>query len=238
MLVLALDTSTPACSVALVQLPDTAPPPGATRPLASRRIVDARRHGELLSPLMRDALAEAAVTPADLAGVVVGLGPGPFTSLRVGIVTAATFAAALGLTCHGVCSLDGIGAVTSGRTGVVTDARRREVFWAAYADGERIAGPAVDRPDRAADLLRADGVGGVVGPGLALYPDAFANAAAAHAGTGTGTGAAAAQYPDPAVLAALAAPDLLAGRAPAPLTPIYLRRPDVAEPRPAKAVTG
>ncbi|OHV49723.1 tRNA N6-adenosine(37)-N6-threonylcarbamoyltransferase complex dimerization subunit TsaB [Pseudofrankia sp. BMG5.36] len=234
MLVLALDTSTPACSVALVQIPDAAPRPGAMRPLASPQVVDARRHGELLSPLMRDTLAEAGVKPADLAGVVVGLGPGPFTSLRVGIVTAATFAAALGLTCHGVCSLDGIGAVTSGRTGVVTDARRREVFWAGYADGERIAGPAVDRPGRAAELLRADGVDVVVGPGLALYPDVFPNVVAA----GAGAGVAAAQYPDPAVLAALAAPDLLAGRAPAPLTPIYLRRPDVAEPHPAKAVTG
>jgi tRNA threonylcarbamoyl adenosine modification protein YeaZ len=235
-LVLALDTSTPACSVALVNVLDAAPRPAAVRPLAFRQVVDARRHGELLSPLTRDTLAEAGVKPADLAGVVVGLGPGPFTSLRVGIVTAATFAAALGLPCHGVCSLDGLGAATGGRTGVVTDARRREVFWAAYADGARIAGPAVDRPGRAAELLRADGVDDATGPGLALYPDAFADFTAAQGGAGAG--AAVPEYPDPAVLAALAAPDLLAGRAPGPLTPIYLRRPDVAEPGPAKAVTG
>jgi len=229
--VLALDTSTPACSVALVQLADAAAGSAAMPSLAARQVVDARRHGELLGPLTRDTLAAAGVLPADLDAVVVGLGPGPFTSLRVGIVTAATFAAARGIVCHGVCSLDGIGAASRGRVGVVSDARRREVFWAAYADGARIAGPAVDRPDRAAELLRADGVHAVAGPGLALYPDAFASFAAVDA-------AAPPAYPDPAVLAALAAPDLRAGRPPGPLTPIYLRRPDVAEPHPAKTVTG
>jgi len=265
-LVLALDTSTPACSVALVDIVDTldtvdivdtldtvdivdtldavdipAAPPGrgAARPLASRQVVDARRHGELLAPLTSDTLAEAGIRPAELAAVVVGLGPGPFTSLRVGIVTAATFAAALALPCHGVCSLDGIGAATRGRTGVVTDARRREVFWAAYADGARITGPAVDRPGDAAELLRSAGVDAVAGPGRALYPEVFADLAVARRGAGTGgnAGGSSPEYPDPAVLAALAAPDLLAGRAPAPLTPIYLRRPDVAEPHPAKAVS-
>ena len=270
MLVLAVDTSTPACAVALVEAVPASParttepagPPAGvearpaaglvgagfadpvvTRTLAARRVVDARRHGELLAPLVRDVLAEGGVRPADLGALVVGLGPGPFTSLRVGIVTAGTFAAALNLPCHGVCSLDGIGAATRGRVGVATDVRRREVFWAAYTDGRRTAGPAVDYPARAAELLRAEGVEGVAGPGRALYPDAFADLvgpvpAASDPGlTAVGAGPPVPDYPDPAVLAALAAPDLIAGRAPEPLMPIYLRRPDVAEPHPAKPVT-
>ncbi|MBL7490648.1 tRNA (adenosine(37)-N6)-threonylcarbamoyltransferase complex dimerization subunit type 1 TsaB [Frankia sp. AgB1.9] len=246
---LAVDTSTPACSVALVELgpapsfgpaPSSgpasssglAPSPGPGRLLAARRVVDARRHGELLAPLIQTVLAEAAVRPAALSALVVGLGPGPFTSLRVGIVTAGTFAAALGLPCHGVCSLDGIGAATTGQAGVAIDARRREVFWAGYADGRRIAGPSVDYPVRAAELLRAAGVDTLAGPGRELYPDAFTSFAAASAGLAPSVP----DYPDPALLAALAAADLRAGRAPEPLTPIYLRRPDVAEPHPAKPV--
>jgi tRNA threonylcarbamoyl adenosine modification protein YeaZ len=207
------------------------------RVLADRRVLDARRHGELLAPLIQAVLTEGGARAADLTALVVGLGPGPFTSLRVGIVTASTFAAALGLPCHGVCSLDGIGAATTGHVGVAIDARRREVFWAAYADGRRIAGPAVDYPARAAELLRAADVKTLAGPGLALYPEAFAAFVAAAGTAESGAdGTRPPDYPDPAVLAALAAPDLLAGRAPEPLTPIYLRRPDVAEPHPGKPV--
>jgi tRNA threonylcarbamoyl adenosine modification protein YeaZ len=250
-LVLAVDTSTPACSVALVEVgPASSASPGpegavAVHGRAARRVVDARRHGELLAPLIHEVLAVADVRPADLGGLVVGLGPGPFTSLRVGIVTAATFGAALGLPCHGVCSLDGIGAATRGRVGVALDARRREVFWASYADGRRTAGPAVDYPARAAELLRAAGAAAVTGPGRALYPEpftGFATGEALHDSRADGAApspvaAGPPDYPDPVVLAALAAPDLLAGRPPGPLAPIYLRRPDVAEPHPAKPVT-
>jgi tRNA threonylcarbamoyl adenosine modification protein YeaZ len=194
-------------------------------------VVDARRHGELLAPLIQQAFDRWGARPGQLDAVVVGLGPGPFTSLRVGIVTAATLAAVLGVPCHGVCSLDGIGAATTGLAGVATDARRREVFWAVYRDGRRIAGPAVDLPAQAAELLRARRVERVTGPGTALYPGAFA-------GFDTGEACDLPDYPSPALLAALAAPDLFTGREPEPLTPIYLRRPDVAEPHPAKAVSG
>ena len=83
---------------------------------------------------------------ADLDAVVVGCGPGPFTGLRVGMATAAAYGHALGIPVHGVCSLDAIGVRTSGDTLVVTDARRREVYWARYRDGVRIAGPAVNAP--------------------------------------------------------------------------------------------
>ncbi|MCK9925793.1 tRNA (adenosine(37)-N6)-threonylcarbamoyltransferase complex dimerization subunit type 1 TsaB [Frankia sp. Mgl5] len=252
MLVLALDTSTAACAVALVEF--GAPPAG---PLvrASRVVWDARRHGELLAPMMRDVLAAAGVRPPEVRAVVVGAGPGPFTSLRVGMVTGAAFAAALGVPAYGVCSLDGIGAATTGPVGVITDARRREVFWARYQDGTRVGEPGVGAPATVAADLRAAGVERVTGPGAGLYPDAFAGFGTPPAGgpgelTGSGEqrgsdaqsgsgepSGAEPEYPAPEVLARLVAADIVAGRDPGPLTPRYLRRPDAAEPRGPKAVT-
>ena len=86
----------------------------------------------------------------DLEAIVVGCGPGPFTGLRVGMATAAAYGHALGLPVHGVCSLDAIGIVAGGNLLVVTDARRREVYWARYRDGVRVEGPAVAAPGRCA----------------------------------------------------------------------------------------
>ena len=83
---------------------------------------------------------------ADLDAVVVGCGPGPFTGLRVGMATAAAYGHALGIPVYGVCSLDAIGVDTAGDVLVVTDARRREVYWARYRDGVRVDGPAVNAP--------------------------------------------------------------------------------------------
>ena len=98
MLALVLDTSTPAVTAGLVDLEDL-------RVLAEAVQVDGRRHGELLALGVREVLK--AGTPEV---VVVGVGPGPFTGLRVGIVTAAAFAEARGLPVRGVCSLDGLAA--------------------------------------------------------------------------------------------------------------------------------
>ncbi len=230
---------------------------------ALRQVVDPRRHAELLVPLVREVLDEAAVRPADLDAVVVGLGPGPFTSLRVGVVTAGVFADALGKPAYGICSLDGVGADIPGRVAVATDARRREVYWAVYADGARIAGPSVGRPQSVVDALREMSVDRVVGSGVALYPDAFADLTGTDpdsgpgggpgGGPGPGAGVQVAstssldqacgsvrsvdpRYPSPIGLARLAASDALARRPPAPLVPLYLRRPDAAEPHPPKAV--
>lgn len=137
--VLALDTSTPAVTAGIVRVPDLAL-------LAERITVGARAHAERLTPNVLAALADAALTMADLDAVVVGCGPGPFTGLRAGMATAAAYGHALGIPVHGVCSLDAIGVRTSGDTLVVTDARRREVYWARYRDGVRTAGPAVNAP--------------------------------------------------------------------------------------------
>ncbi|EFC83145.1 tRNA (adenosine(37)-N6)-threonylcarbamoyltransferase complex dimerization subunit type 1 TsaB [Parafrankia sp. EUN1f] len=249
MLVLALDTSTAACTVALVELgapASAAVGSGPERVLAERSAWDARRHGELLAPMMSAVLTEAGVRPPDVAAVVVGVGPGPFTSLRVGMVTGSAFAAALGIPAHGVCSLDGIGLGTAGPVGVVTDARRREVFWARYQDGTRQGEPAVGAPAAVAADLLAAGVRRVVGPGVALYPEAFASfepvtplvgesgqpGQPGHAGP-----AGESICPAPPLLVRVAAAAILDGRAPGPLVPLYLRRPDAAEPRPPKSVT-
>ncbi len=114
--------------------------------LAERVTVDARAHAEQLTPNVVGALADAGLTVEDLDAVVVGCGPGPFTGLRVGMATAAAYGHALGIPVHGVCSLDAIGIDTTGEALVVTDARRREVYWARYRDGVRVDGPAVDAP--------------------------------------------------------------------------------------------
>jgi tRNA threonylcarbamoyladenosine biosynthesis protein TsaB len=152
--ILAIDTATPAVTAGIVKL-------DGVEVLAERVTIDARAHAERLTPNVLAALADAGLNVNDLGAVVVGCGPGPFTGLRVGMATAAAYGHALGIPVHGVCSLDAIGIETAAASGdvlVVTDARRREVYWARYRDGLRIEGPAVDAPaDVPAD---ADAVAG------------------------------------------------------------------------------
>lgn len=242
MLVLAVDTSTPAVTAGVCRLVHGDHGPVVT-PLATRVTEDARAHAELLTPHILDCLAEADLTPGDLDAVVVGVGPGPFTGLRVGMATAAAFADALGRPVHGVCSLDGLAqrARAAGMTGelvVVTDARRREAYHARYApDGVRVSGPTVGP---AADIA-TDGVDHVVGDATRLAELVWGEP---HAGTGGEVGATAPDRviaPDPAGLVAAAAADLLGGAVPAPLEPLYLRRPDAVPPRrvePSPALRG
>jgi tRNA threonylcarbamoyl adenosine modification protein YeaZ len=73
------------------------------------------------------------------------MGPGPFTGLRVGITFARTFAFARGIALKGVCSLDAI-AIDQSEYTVAVDARRKEIYWASYKDGVRVAGPSVNKP--------------------------------------------------------------------------------------------
>jgi tRNA threonylcarbamoyl adenosine modification protein YeaZ len=145
---------------------------------------DPRGHTESVAPLMRDLLANAGVTPADVTDVVVGNGPGPFTGLRVGIVSGLVFGHARGIPVHGVCSLDALAqqAVEHVREGeflVATDARRKEVYWARYRvdpDGPeedravRLTEPAVVRP---ADLPEEVRSLRTAGRGPVLYPELF-----------------------------------------------------------------
>ncbi|OBH07559.1 tRNA N6-adenosine(37)-N6-threonylcarbamoyltransferase complex dimerization subunit TsaB [Mycobacterium sp. E2699] len=207
-LVLALDTATPAVTAGLVRLER-----GVHTVLAERVTVDARAHAERLTPNVVAALADAALTMADLDAVVVGCGPGPFTGLRAGMATAAAFGHALGIPVRGVCSLDAIGVRTSGDVLVVTDARRREVYWARYRDGFRMAGPGVGAP--------AD-----VDPGPARAVAGSPEHAALF-----GLPVCGPVSPTPAGLVA-AVPDW--SERPLPLVALYLRRPDakpLAAPR-------
>src|SRR6266496_139101 len=199
--VLALDTATPAVVAALVSL---LPQPEV---LAARVAVDARRHGELLAPAVRDLLADAGRRPAEL--------------------TAAVLADALGIPAYGVCSLDAVAVPARGRRLLVaTDARRREVYWACYDDGgARVAGPEVLRPADLAPRLGPLGVTAMCGAGARQYADTLRLPLLD------------ADYPDPAALARLAADRVLAGAPSEPLTPLYLRRPDAAPPGRAKPVT-
>jgi tRNA threonylcarbamoyl adenosine modification protein YeaZ len=138
--ILAIDTATPAVTAGIVERGDV------VRTLAERVTLDARAHAECLTPNVLAALDESSLTMADLDAVVVGCGPGPFTGLRVGMATAAAYGHALGIPVYGVCSLDAIGLETTGDVLVVTDARRREVYWALYRNGLRVGGPAVSAP--------------------------------------------------------------------------------------------
>ena len=141
MLVLALDTATPTLVAGLADWSQH----GVTEVLAERAVPSGNRHAELLTPAISSVLDDAGLTMGDLDAVVTGLGPGPFTGLRVGVVTAVTLADARDLPVIGVCSLDAIG---SGARTVVTDARRKEVYWATYdEDDVRTEGPAVVRPE-------------------------------------------------------------------------------------------
>jgi tRNA threonylcarbamoyl adenosine modification protein YeaZ len=196
--VLALDTATPAVTAGIVRLPDF-------DVLAERVTVDARAHAERLTPNVLAALADAALTTADLDAVVVGCGPGPFTGLRAGMATAAAYGHALGIPVFGVCSLDAIGVRTTGDMLVVTDARRREVYWARYRDGVRTHGPAVSAP--------AD-----VDPGTARSVAGSPEHAALF-----DLPRCEPVYPTPAGLVA-AVPDW--SEPPQPLVALYLRRPD------------
>lgn len=185
--------------------------------LARRSTLDARRHAEILAPSVRDVVGDAGIARTDLGAIAVGVGPGPFTGLRAGIVTAATLGAVLDVPVHGVCSLDAIahevGAAPDAprRFVVAADARRREVYWAVYDLGpngaERAGEPAVDRPADLPDEVRALPV---AGRGAELYADLLGPALgvrdvdAAHL-----------------VAVAIERPDLRR-----PLAPLYLRQPD------------
>ena len=220
---LAIDTATPAITAGIVSLDADAP-----RPLAQRVTVNARAHGELLTPHVQQALAEANTQLGDVDAIVVGAGPGPFTGLRVGMVTAAAFGDALGIPVHPVCTLDAIAADVAGTEpfAVATDARRREVYWAAYdPTGERLDGPAVARPAEILDRLTELGVRTIAGEGATRYADVLGLPAVEPA------------YPSPQGLVFAASSALRTGADPAPLTPLYLRRPDAMEAVPRKRVS-
>jgi tRNA threonylcarbamoyladenosine biosynthesis protein TsaB len=211
---LAFDTATPFVTVALHDGEDV---------VAERRSEQRMKHGEQLAPLIDAALTEAGAVRQNLTAIAVGVGPGPFTGLRVGLVTARTLAFVLDLPVYGVCSLDILAIEAAlgtrpigGEFAVATDARRKEVYLATYdAEGRRLAGPDVVRPADAATP------GPVAGEGAALYPDAFPDA---HEPT----------LPSARWLARAVVEELAELHDPEPM---YLRRPDVVAPGAPKRVS-
>ncbi len=220
MVLLAIDTSTSLIGAAVHD---------GSRVVGEVTHQDARRHAELLAPSVQRCLDDAGLAPRELTAVVVGVGPGPFTGLRVGVVTALVLAQVLDVPVHGICSLDALaaeaaalGSLSGAELLVATDARRKEVYWARYAvaggssGARRTDGPGVAR---AADLPRAVRDLPAVGRGALLYPDVL------HAVPGP-------LDVRPGMLAQLAHDALAAGDPDGillPVEPLYLRRPDAVE---------
>ena len=215
MLLLAFDTATPAVTVALHD---------GRGAVAERSAVDARRHGELLAVAIQGVLADCGASQADLTAIAVGTGPGPYTGLRTGLVTARVLASALHIPLHGVCTLDVIARAAAARAGgseflVATDARRKEVYWARYSPaGDRICEPAVSAPGE------LPGDCPVAGEGPVRYPELTAEPIPPT-------------YPAAAQLAEIAAERIAAGAPAGPAEPLYLRRPDARVPGRPKRVT-
>jgi tRNA threonylcarbamoyladenosine biosynthesis protein TsaB len=221
-LLLGLDTATPAVTVALHD---------GTQVLAEATTIDRHRHAELLAPAIEQVLSEAGAERGDLTQVAVGVGPGPYTGLRVGIVTARILGAALGIPVHGVCSLDIVAADATGAAMsapeflVAADARRREVYYARYSQAGRYFGPQVDRPADIEDRASMP----AFGEGARLYADLFPVADGP-------------MYPAAATLCRLVASALTGAAGGRPIAllppdPLYLRRPDAREPGAPKRVT-
>jgi tRNA threonylcarbamoyladenosine biosynthesis protein TsaB len=216
-LILAFDTATPAVTVAVHD---------DTGVVAHESAVDARRHGELLAPSIARMLSKAGASPAALTAIAVGTGPGPYTGLRVGLVTARAMGSALGIPVDGVCTLDIVAAQARHEAGgrpflVATDARRREVYWARYtAAGERIGEPRVSLP---AELPAGEPIAGE-GPRL--------HAELAERGEEIGP-----RFPSAVQLAQIGADHVRRGVPPGSPDALYLRRPDARQPGRPKRVT-
>lgn len=212
MLLLAIDTSTPAITVALHD---------GAQVVSEATTVDSRRHTEFLVPQVMTALGGANALMQDVTSIAVGTGPGPFTGLRVGLAAARMLGAAMDVPVVGVCSLDVLAYEVAQSDeapedfAVATDARRREVYWALYgADGTRRTepdiGPAASLPKK----LPA------AGAGPRIYPDDFA-------------GALVPEYPSAMMLAEAVATGAVDTSAPDPL---YLRHADAKPPGARKSV--
>jgi tRNA threonylcarbamoyl adenosine modification protein YeaZ len=202
--VLAIDTSV-GVSVAILR---------SNSDVTQSQAIDHGMQGELTAELISKVVADSGLKIEEISDVVVGVGPGPFTGLRVGLVTASVFANARNIPIHGICSLDAIAFDYAKPCVVVTDARRKELYWARY-EGIRIGEPQVSKPEViASQFPDAD----FVGPGASLYPEfVIGNVMELKAGS-------------LAKLFASGSAQLV------DVTPMYLRKPDAVEPTSRKSV--
>lgn len=224
MLVLAIDTSAIA-SAALLRAHGAAGPAEVLESFASE---ETNTHAEVLAPAIEGILAQAGVAGRDLDRIVVGVGPGPFTGLRVGIATARTLGFAWGVPVDGAMSLDAVAwdvlagtdsaGVPDGGFTVAIDARRKELYWARYLpDGTLAEGPHVSAAEELPPVP-------VYGTGAGLYAERLA-AVGAH-----GVPAFASRHPNAASLGAFALASLARGREPLSTAPLYLRESDAKVP--------
>jgi tRNA threonylcarbamoyladenosine biosynthesis protein TsaB len=202
--VLAIDTSV-GVSVAILR---------SNGEVTQSHAVDHGMQGELTAELISKVVSDSGLKIEEITDLVVGVGPGPFTGLRVGLVTASVFAHAREIPIHGICSLDAIAFDYAKPCIVVTDARRKELYWARY-EGIRIGEPQVSKPEAiASQFPDVD----FVGPGSNLYPDYVSgNLMELKAGS-------------LAKLFASGSAQLV------DVLPMYLRKPDAVEPTSRKSV--
>jgi tRNA threonylcarbamoyl adenosine modification protein YeaZ len=195
--ILAIDTSA-GTSVALV----------GDGIVAEAATADTRSHAEHIGVFIDRVLTDAGVSPSDVTAVVAGLGPGPFTGLRVGIAAGIAFAVGRGIPIYGVPSHD---AAAVGREActIVTDVRRRELAWTTYRDGVAIAGPRLTTEATLATDVD-----------LGMFPEVRADVISAT------------------LLATAAQNRLARGDDLSSLRPLYLRAPDATPNNGPKRVTG
>lgn len=213
-LALAVTTSTGVTGVAVGPIgPDRA------GTVVSRLVETDRRHAEELPPMLREALAEADTTMADLGLLVVDVGPGRFTGLRVGLATVRALAFARNIPVVGLTSLEVLASAVDNDQPVtaVVDARRGEVFQQTFAEPpgrNPLSQPLVGR----AEALAPDAVGVASGDGVDLYRDAYESSA-------SGLTVLSGRNPDPVVMLRIAAErQAVEG---SKILPLYLRDPDV-----------
>ena len=139
--VLAIDTSTNQIAIGLFQF-------GKPDLVLTKN--DSLRHAEYASVLIQKIIKESGLNFSEVDAITCGIGPGPFTGLRVGIVSAQVIGHALNIPVYGVCSHDAIAYEhyqnnSHQESTVITDARRKEVYWTQYRFGKRISTPKVSK---------------------------------------------------------------------------------------------
>ncbi len=235
-MLLAIDTSA-GTSVAVVDANGTV--------RAERSEADTMRHAEVVGRLISECLVQAGASGRDVTAVVAGMGPGPFTGLRVGIAAARVFSLAidrplLALVSHDAVALTHYEAGHHGQLIVITDARRRELFWSRYSGTDplglpdRTAGPGIVKPADLAAELEAESVAVAVAAAVTV---AVAEADAEPHAESTITTRVDATEISAASLGIIAAHRLAAGLPFEPDDALYLRSPDVTPPTGIKRVT-